>query len=153
MWYYFRLGYSTYLTFLLGALNTLTVVYYLLIRNVPNLQAIFPKFTIFAVVTILVGVPLASLVGWLHLKGTPAYTSEIEVSVEANPYNYKLAPGIPREVYAPTYLETLKLLRRITEREGLLTAEDRTTIEGLEKKFDTLLKGGHVGTPRRRTAI
>ena len=36
-WYYFRLGYSTYLTFILGYVSTLVTVCYLAIKNMPPL--------------------------------------------------------------------------------------------------------------------
>lgn len=39
-WYYFRIGYSTYLTFLLGFATTLVTVYYLAINNIPALKPI-----------------------------------------------------------------------------------------------------------------
>ncbi|MGC8961740.1 MAG: hypothetical protein ACP5K1_04775, partial [Candidatus Bathyarchaeia archaeon] len=148
-WFYFRTGFSLYLSFLLGAVNTLTVVYYLLIRNVPALEKVFPKFFIFAVIAVVVGIPLGVFVGWLHMKGTPAWTSEMEISVEANPYYYKLPPGYQQEVYAPLYLEVLRLVRRIADREGLLAPEEMAEIRELEDKMKHLIKGGYIGTPRR----
>ena len=47
-WYYFRLGYSTYLTFLLGYVSTLITVYYLAIKNMADLLSIFPHSALFA---------------------------------------------------------------------------------------------------------
>jgi len=47
-WYYFRLGYSTYLTFLLGYVSTLITVYYLAIKNMPPLFDVYPHFASFA---------------------------------------------------------------------------------------------------------
>lgn len=96
LWYYFRLGYGTYLTFFLGAINTLTVVYYLLIKNAPALEAGFPRFVEFAILATAIGVPLSVLVGWLHMKGSLAMTSEMDISVEANHCYYKLPPGYYR---------------------------------------------------------
>jgi len=153
LWYYFRLGYSTYLTFLIGALNTLTVVYYLLIRNVPALQTIFPRFLLFAVIAVGLGVPLGVFTGWLHLKATPAWMSEVDIGVEANPYYYKLPPGHQREVFTPASLEMLRLVRRLAEREGLLKPEEEARIIELEEKMEHLLRGGHVGKPRVKVSI
>jgi len=101
VWYYFRIGYSTYLTFLLGYVSTLVMVYYLAIKNLPILVDIFPRFVPFAIVALLVGAPLSVLIGWVHLKRSPAYSSEADIGVEANPYTYKLSPGVWREVFAP----------------------------------------------------
>ena len=153
LWYYFRIGYSTYLTFLIGALNTLIVVYYLLIRNVPALQTVFPRFVFFAVIAVGLGVPLGVFTGWLHIKATPAWMSEVDIGVEANPYYYKLTPGVQREAYAPLYLEMLRLVKRLAEREGLLKPEEEARINELEEKMELLLKGGYVGKPRLKVSI
>jgi len=100
-WYYFRLGYGTYLTFLLGYVSTLVTVYYLAIRNVPDLLSIFPHFAAFAVLATIIGVPLAVVIGWAHLKRSGLFTSEQDISVEANPYLYKLPPGYTKELTIP----------------------------------------------------
>jgi len=149
-WYYFRTGYTTYLTFLLGAVNTLTIIYVLLGAQIPALVALFPTFLVFAVVAITAGVPVTILIGWLHLKRSPIYTSELDVSVEANPYYYKMPPGYWPEVILPTYQETIRYLTRLLEKEKLLTAEDRERIKALDEKMDILMKGGYVGHPKRR---
>jgi len=150
LWYYFRVGYSTYLTFLLGVANTLVVLYYLLIQNVPSLQAVFPHFAVFVVISVILGVPLAVSVGWLHLKQTPAFLSEIDIGVEANPYYYKLAPGHQIEVFAPINLELLRQMRKIMRSQNLLSDEEDRRMAELERKMETLLQGGYVGSPKRR---
>jgi len=150
MWYYFRMGYSTYLTFLLGYVSTLVTVYYLAIKNLPTLLDIFPRFVPFAVLATIIGGPLSVLIGWLHLKRSQIYSSEADVGVEANPYTYKLMPGIWTEVYTPLYLELLVLQKRLLEAQKLLKEEDKNQIEALEAKLQTLLSGGYVGVPRRR---
>lgn len=149
-WYYFRIGYSTYLTFLLGVANTLVVLYYLLIQNVPGLQAVFPHFAIFVVISVIIGVPLSVSVGWLHLKRTPAFVSEVDIGVEANPYYYKLAPGHQSEVFAPINLELLRQIRKIMKIQKLLSEEEEKRLAELEAKMETLLRGGYVGSPKRR---
>ena len=47
-WYYFRTGWATYFAFILAAINTLTVTYYLAIENLPMLKEIFPSFILFS---------------------------------------------------------------------------------------------------------
>jgi hypothetical protein len=147
-WYYFRQGYSTYLTFLLGYGSTLVTVYYLAIKNMPELLSVFPHFVPFAALATGVGVPLAIFVGWLHLKKSGIYTSEQDISVETSPYLYKLPPGYETEVRMPTILLQLKILRRLAENSDLLTDSDKAEIEDLEKKFLLLFGGGYVGRPR-----
>jgi hypothetical protein len=63
LWFYFRTGYSTYLTFLLGYMSTLITVYYLAIKNIPELLDLFPRFVPFAVLSTVIGAPLSIIVG------------------------------------------------------------------------------------------
>lgn len=149
-WYYFRLGYSTYLTFLLGYISTLVTVYYLAVKNIPSLLDVFPKFVPFAVLATVVGVPLSVGVGWIHLKRSTLYTSETDISMEANPYNYKLVPGKETEIFYPALLVQLMILRNLSESNRLLTDAEKVQLEQLEDRLKHLIKGGYVGTPRRR---
>jgi len=150
LWFYFRMGYSTYLTFALGYITTLITVYYLAIKDVPYLLNLFPRFIPFAILGTAIGLPVAVGFGWFHYKRSPAYESEVDIQYEANPYFFKLPPGYNIEVFAPLYLELLSLLKRISDRQGLITPEEKLSIEKLEKKIQTLIDGGMVGTPRRK---
>jgi hypothetical protein len=144
------MGYSTYLTFLLGYVSTFVTVYYLAIKDMPMLMSIFPHFLTFVIFGTVVGVPLSVLIGWLHVKRTAAWTAEIDIATEANPYNYKLPYGYWREVFAPTFLELLRQNRRILASNNLLSPEDSRKITELEEKLNTLASGGYVGRPRRK---
>jgi hypothetical protein len=148
-WFYFRIGYATYLTFLLGYVSTLITVYYLAIKNIPQLLDIFPHFIPFSVLATAIGLPISVGLGWMHYKRSPAFTSEIDIQVEANPYYFKFAPGYTLEVLGPLYLETLTLLKKISARQELLDEADEKRIKELEGKLKTLNEGGYVGTPRR----
>lgn len=146
LWYYFRMGYSTYLTFFLGAVNTLVIVWYLAISHAPFVGSIFAgSFIAFAIIVSAVGVPLSIAIGWVHLKKSPAYKSEAEVGVESNPYNFKLAPGIWTEAFGPLYLELLEMSKRVLERDNLLTLGDKKRISNIEEKLKILNEGGYVG--------
>jgi hypothetical protein len=150
LWFYFRMGYATYLTFILGYVSTLITVYYLAIKSVPDLLSIFPRFVPFAILATVTGVPLCIGAGWMHYKRSLAYTSEVDIQVEANPYNFKLAPGYNLEVLGPLYLEILVLLKRLVAGQATLNEEDKARIEKLEGKLQVLVKGGMVGTPRKK---
>jgi len=150
-WYYFRLGYATYFSFLLGYISTLVSVYYLAIKNMPVLMSVFPHFWGFTLLGTAIGVPLAVLIGWLHMKRTSVYTAEADIGAEANPYYYKLPPGYWKEVLMPLYLELLRQNRRILALNNLLTPEEERTFSKLEKDLQTLISGGYVGHPRRRS--
>ena len=153
MWFYFRLGYGTYLTFLLGFATTLVTVYYLAINNSPLLQAMFPRFWIFALIALVAGVPMACILGWFHMKGSTILKSEMDINAEANPYNYKILPGYWQEAFTPLYLELLKGIKKILEKDGMLSDEERRRITELEDKLETLLKGGYVGTPKTKANL
>ena len=85
-WYYFRMGWTTYFAFILAAINTLTVTYFLAIDNYPSLKLFFPSFEIYILIIVSVGVPLLVLIGFAHFKRTQAFKSEIDVMIESNPY-------------------------------------------------------------------
>lgn len=143
------MGYTTYLAFILTAINMIVVVYYLAIKSIPALENIFPNFAIWAIIVISAGMPLGIFLGWLHLKRSPAYRSEIDVTVEANPYYYKLPPGYWKEVFAPIWLELLRLNLKVLNKEPL-TEEEQKQIKELQKKLENLIRGGYVGTPRTK---
>ena len=149
-WFYFRVGYNTYLVFLVGYGSTLVTVYYLAIRNIPELQRLFDRFWIFALLATIIGVPVSVIIGWIHTKRSTFWKAEMDISVEANPYYYKLPPGYWKEAAFPAYLEILRLLKAISERQNLLTEDDKAKIERLERNLEILTKGGYLGAPRRR---
>ncbi len=98
----------------------------------------------------MVGLPVSVLIGWGHIKRSALWRTEIDIGVEANPYYYKLTPGFQKDVYAPLYLEVLRLVRRLSERDRLLTQEENAKILEIEKKMETLIAGGYVGKPRTK---
>lgn len=149
-WYYFRQGYSTYLTFVFGYLSTLVTVYYLAIKNMPPLLDLFPHFESFAVLATVVGAPLCIVIGWVHMKRSRLFSSEQDIAVESNPYQYKLPPGYMKEAWVPVMLVQLRLLRKISDDKGVLTDAERAEMDELERRMRTLLEGGYVGSPKRQ---
>ena len=85
-WFYFRMGWSTYFAFILAAINTLTVTYFLAVDNYPALKIIFPSFEIYVLILISIGVPLLIFIGYCHYKKTKAFRSEMDVLIESNPF-------------------------------------------------------------------
>ena len=67
-WFYFRTGWQTYFAFVLAAINTLTVTYFLAIENYPSLKTIFPSFEIYILIVVSIGIPLLVLIGYICLK-------------------------------------------------------------------------------------
>jgi hypothetical protein len=149
-WYYFRIGYNTYLLFPVSYVSTLVTVYYLAIKNIPELQYFFSRFILFTVVATLAAVPVAVTIGWLHVKKSKAMRSEFDISMEANPYNYKLPPGWNQEVLMPLLNEVLKGIRDVLSKEGMMDASRAKHFDEIQQKLDLLLNGGYVGKPRTK---
>lgn len=147
-WFYFRMGYNTYIAFLLGFATTIVTVYYLAINNISLLKTIFPTFWLFGVFALAVGVPLCIFSGLFHLKRSQAYVSEIDISIEANPWYYKYPPGYTREAWGPLFEELLAHTTRILEANNLLSDEDKARVRSLEEKLKTLNQGGTMGWSR-----
>ena len=148
VWYYFRQGWALYFAFVLSAVNTLTVTYYLAIEKIPSLQTVFPSFAIYVIFAVLIGIPLLVLVGYIHFKKSPAYGSEQDVTQESFPYNYKLPPGWWREAVMPSFLEILRLNVKLLNKETL-TDEEKKEIKDSQEKLEKLIDGGYVGHPKK----
>lgn len=150
-WYYLRTGWSTYFAFIFAAVNTLVVTYYLAIEQIPSLEAIFPTFYSYVLILSVIGIPLLIITGYVHFQRSHAYGSEAEISAEQNPYFYKAAPGWQRNVQWPLLLKFSELLVKLSTNEKL-TESDLQEITELQKKINTLMKGGSIGSPRNRTS-
>ena len=147
-WLYFRYGWSTYFAFIFAAINTLTVTYYLAIKDIPVLKSIFPSFLDYLAIISVIGVPILIAIGYIHFKKSAAYSAETDIYAESNPYYYKLPPGYNIEVLFPLYRTLVNMLIKVANNEKL-TEEELEKINELQKKIDILISGGHVGNPKR----
>ena len=143
-WFYFRQGWGTYFACIIAALNTMVTTYYLAIDKVVELKIIFPSFLVYVAVWIAVGVPLLISIGYIHFKKLPAYSSEVDVNVEANPYCFKLLPGWQKETLFPMYLLLTNMFVKLSNDEKL-TDEEITNISKLQNDMKTLIDGGYIG--------
>ena len=126
-WFYFRSGWSSYFAFILAALNTLTVTYYLTIEKYPLLQTIFPSFFQYVLIIVSIGVPLLILVGYAHWKRTPAYRSEADIWMESNPYQARML--VNSEMLMQINLKLLNLLIKQSKNESISDDELDTIIK------------------------
>ena len=142
LWFYFRNGYGTYFAFILAAINTLTVTYYLAIEKFPTLQLIFPSFGQYVFIIAAIGIPLLITIGFVHFKRTTAFKSEMDIQIEANPYVYKLPPnGWWQQALFPLFLVQSQLISKISRNEKITDA-DLKNLEEIQKKLDYMIKGG-----------
>ena len=131
-WYYFRTGWSTYFAFILAAINTLTVTYFLAIDNYPALKAVFPSFEQYIVIIVSIGIPLLVLTGFVHFKRTQAFKSEIDVLIESNPYQRRNT--VNGEINLRLNLKILAMMLKILKKESFSESE----IQEIEKLSDEI---------------
>ena len=145
-WFYLRIGYGTYIAFLIGFLGNIIVIYKLAIADT-SLVSIFPHLTEFTAITILVASPISVIIGLFHMRRTAAYAADASVSTEANPYVYKITPGKEREVFVPLSVMTARVLLKLAG--DKLTAEEKQELEAVLAKADKLLLGQSIGLRKK----
>ena len=149
-WYYFRQGWSVYFAFIMAAINTLTVTYFLAIENYPVLQEVFPSFIHYIIIVGVIGVPLLITIGYVHYKRTAEYSAEADVIAEAHPYNYKLPRrGWNQQVNYPLYSLLTKFMLKLNNNEKL-TEQEIKEIQDVQTKINILLDGNFIHDPRSR---
>ena len=126
-WFYFRTGWSTYFVFILAAINTLTVTYFLAVDNYPLLKVIFPTFEQYTLITVSIGIPLLILVGYLHFKRSLAFKSELDIQTESNPYLSRNT--VNADLSLKLNLKLISLLLKMSTGEKI----DKNEIDEIEK--------------------
>ena len=133
-WFYFRTGWSTYFVFILAAINTLTVTYFLAIDNYPILKAVFPTFEQYAMIMVSVGIPMLIVVGYAHFKKTLAYKSEMDIMIESNPYIARNT--VNADLSLKLNLKLISLLLRMSNGEKI----EKNEIDEIEKLHNEISK-------------
>ena len=130
--FYFRTGWSLYFAFVLAAINTLTVTYYLAIEKLPILKEVFPTFGTYLMVAVGIGVPLLILVGYSHFKKTGAYKAEAEVVYEANPFSTRSI--VNSELILELQLKVIQYVIKSSNNEQL-TQDELKEMKSLHKEI------------------
>ena len=133
-WYYFRQGWAIYFAFILAAINTLTVTYFLAIDNYPNLKSVFPSFEQYVAMVVVIGVPLLIIIGYTHYKKTQGFKSEADVLIETNPYPRRSV--VNSEINLRLNLQLMSTLLKVAKKEDLSEEE----IEEITQLHDEILK-------------
>jgi len=133
-WFYFRTGWQTYFAFILAAINTLTVTYFLAIENYPSLKTVFPSFEIYILITASIGIPLLVLIGFVHFKRSRSFKSEADVLIESNPYQRRNT--VNSEIILRLNLQLMSTLLKVAKKEDLSEEE----IEEITQLHDEILK-------------
>ena len=132
-WYYFRTGWSTYFAFILAAINTLTVTYFLAIENYPSLKTVFPSFEQYIIIIVSIGIPLLVIVGYIHFKRTQAFKSEVDVLIESNPYQKRNT--VNGEINLKLNLKIISMLTKISKKEPIPEKD----LQDVEKLYQQIL--------------
>ena len=146
MIFYFRIGFSTYLALLIGAINVATSTYFLAVDRAPILKELFPTFEVYIVSIIGIGLPVIIAMGWIHMKRIGTYSAEANVLAEEFPYHYKYPPGFTTEVIGPAYAMMVNLMIKRSTGEKLTDDEIRS-IQKIDDDLTHLINGGHMGDP------
>ncbi len=133
-WFYFRTGWQTYFAFILAAINTLTVTYFLAIDNYPSLKTIFPSFEIYILIVVSIGIPLLILIGYVHFKRSQSFKSEADVLIESNPYQRRNT--VNSELLVRMNLELMTILLKVAKKEDLSDDE----IEKITKLHNEIIE-------------
>src|SRR6267378_5350239 len=150
-WYYFRIGYGTYVAFPLGFASTMIVIYQLALVNVPYLHQYFPHLYLFGIVALVILGPISIYAGLYHIKRTGAYSAEASLLTESNPYVYRAVPGKEREVFLPLMMLTAKGLAKMMEHQHSMTSEDQKEFQTVLDKANALLEGASIGSPKHKS--
>jgi hypothetical protein len=108
----------------------------------PVLKSLFSNFLVFSVLAAAVGVPLSILAGYLHFKRSRAYSSEVDISVEANPYYFKIIPGKEREINVPVAIASIDITLAMARKLDALAPELESEFLRLREKYVRLMKYG-----------
>ena len=135
-WFYFRNGWSLYFAFIFAAVNTLTVTYYLAIERIPDLLIIFPSFLNYVVIVTIIGIPTLVFIGYAHFKKTAAYRSEVDISLETNPYQRRMVVNTESII-----LLNLKLIDMLLKpsRNEKISKEELENIHKLQNEISELI--------------
>lgn len=121
-WYYFRNGWSLYFAFIFASTNTLVVTYYLAIEQIPILKEVFPSFIHYVLVLATIGIPLLVLIGYIHFKKTSAYSNEVAINFESNPFQRRML--INSEINLKINIKLLELISKLANKNSQLDDEE-----------------------------
>lgn len=144
-WFYFRTGWSMYFAFILSAINTLTVTYYLAVEKVPALVEIFPSFLHYVVIFVGIGFPILVATGYAHFKRTSARKAEVDISVETNPYMIRIL--VNSEYILKLNLSLSNLLLK-SQNNQKLTEEEMKEILEIQNELKSFMKERNVSKER-----
>lgn len=142
--YYLKNGYTTYMMMVLGAINVLTTTYFLAIDEMPVIKEFIPTFEMYVITSVLVAVPVVTIIGYIHFKRLSANSAARSIEVQNNIFNYRFMPGFTADVFGPAYKMILvATLKHACSKK--LTENEIREIDTLLERLHHLNEGGTVG--------
>lgn len=126
-WFYFRMGYSLYLTYPVALFGYASSIYYLAVKSIPFLNNLFPQFHIFLATAVVLLPIVGASFGWLHYKKMPFHVAELDIQNEASPYS--------TEIVTPVTLPSLRVLSELGKQHGIDCSDLDRIIRTTEEKF------------------
>ena len=142
------MGWATYFAFIFAAINTLVVTYYLAIERMPFLKEVFPTFAHYVVLGLLVGIPLLTIIGYIHFKRSRAFRSEADIGIEVNPHLRRILQNT--EAMLESQLKVNELILKLSKNEKL-SEEELSEIKYLQKKMNEHMKHKTIPEPNYET--
>ena len=144
-WFYFRTGYTMYFAFIIAAINTLTVTYYLAVEKVPILVEVFPTFLHYVVIFVAIGIPILVATGYSHFKRTSARKAEVDISVETNPYMIRILVNSEYILKLNLKLSNLLLKSQTGQK---LSEKETSELLDIQNELGSFLKSRNVSKER-----
>ena len=132
LWYYFRQGWSIYFAFILAAINTLTVTYFLAIDNYPSLKSVFPSFELYIIILSSIGIPILIFIGYSHYQKTQGFKSEIDIIIESNPYQRRIL--VNTETALSLQLKLVTIIQMMAKNQEI----DQNQLDEIKKLTDEI---------------
>ena len=139
------MGYGTYAAFLIGFASNIIIIYKLAVEQNSIVGPYFHSLGIFTLLALAVAGPTCVAIGYYHMKRTGAYAADASVSMEANPYMYKILPGKEQEVFLPLWVTMVRSLVKLLEQERSMTDKEKDELDKVLEKANALLAGQYVG--------
>jgi len=103
----------------------------------PFLQEIFPTFTHYVIIVILLGIPILVGAGYIHFKKSPGFRSETDIAIETNPHARRTL--LNTEAIVVSYLFSNEFMMKMLKDEKI-TDEEIKKLTELQEKIREHLK-------------
>lgn len=138
-WFYFRIGYGTYLAFVVNIIQFL-LIGTLYVQRIPEFAGI--HLTVLAAIFVLPFSIASIIIGVLHTRRQ--MRTDIVLSTLQSPYLFRVTPGKEEKLSIPLTILGLKIQRAWAEKIGMMTPELEADFNRFEEMLKVLASGGEV---------